>query len=262
MLPGLREHSCSRGRRGGFVERLQRGHLARPRHRARRARSSSRRSATTSGAARPARSRASTAATTSIYGYVDEQVGLAAGAARRTAGQPPRRGGPRVRLRRGAGGVHPPRRADRLRPVDPGDPRRGGVPRHPVDPAQPALARPARAGRPPEADPGHDDVARPARSPSTSPRDKDLTTRLLGAAGLPVPEQESVRTVDQAVTVAERIGYPVVRQAARRQPRPRGVPRPAGRRRRARRVPGRRGPVPPRLGDRRVVHHRHATTAA
>ncbi len=40
--------------------------------------------------------------------------------------------------------------------------------------------------------------------------DKDLTTRLLGAAGLPVPKQESVRTADQAVAVAERIGYPVV----------------------------------------------------
>ncbi len=40
--------------------------------------------------------------------------------------------------------------------------------------------------------------------------DKDLTTRLLGAAGLPVPKQESVRTEDQAVRVAERIGYPVV----------------------------------------------------
>ena len=40
--------------------------------------------------------------------------------------------------------------------------------------------------------------------------DKDLTTRLLGAAGLPVPKQESVRTADQAVTVANRIGFPVV----------------------------------------------------
>ena len=40
--------------------------------------------------------------------------------------------------------------------------------------------------------------------------DKDLTTRLLAAAGLPVPKQESVRTADQAVTVAKRIGYPVV----------------------------------------------------
>jgi cyanophycin synthetase len=40
--------------------------------------------------------------------------------------------------------------------------------------------------------------------------DKDLTTRLLGAAGLPVPRQELVRTADQAAAVADRIGYPVV----------------------------------------------------
>ena len=40
--------------------------------------------------------------------------------------------------------------------------------------------------------------------------DKDLTTRLLAAAGLPVPRQESVRTADQAVAAARRIGYPVV----------------------------------------------------
>ena len=35
-------------------------------------------------------------------------------------------------------------------------------------------------------------------------------TRLLAAAGLPVPKQDSVRSAEQAVTVAERIGYPVV----------------------------------------------------
>jgi cyanophycin synthetase len=40
--------------------------------------------------------------------------------------------------------------------------------------------------------------------------DKDLTGRLLSAAGLPVPRAESIRTVDQAVAVANRIGYPVV----------------------------------------------------
>jgi cyanophycin synthetase len=40
--------------------------------------------------------------------------------------------------------------------------------------------------------------------------DKDLTGRLLSAAGLPVPRSESVRTADQAVAVADRIGYPVV----------------------------------------------------
>ena len=40
--------------------------------------------------------------------------------------------------------------------------------------------------------------------------DKDLTTRLLASAGLPVPRSESVRTVDEAVTVAHKIGYPIV----------------------------------------------------
>jgi cyanophycin synthetase len=40
--------------------------------------------------------------------------------------------------------------------------------------------------------------------------DKELTTRLLAAAGLPVPRSESVRTADQAVRAANRIGYPVV----------------------------------------------------
>ncbi|HSK25880.1 MAG TPA: cyanophycin synthetase [Jiangellales bacterium] len=40
--------------------------------------------------------------------------------------------------------------------------------------------------------------------------DKELTVRLLAAAGLPVPRSESVRTEDAAVSVAERIGYPVV----------------------------------------------------
>ena len=40
--------------------------------------------------------------------------------------------------------------------------------------------------------------------------DKELTTRLLGAAGLPVPRSEAVRTVDQALAAARRVGYPVV----------------------------------------------------
>jgi cyanophycin synthetase len=40
--------------------------------------------------------------------------------------------------------------------------------------------------------------------------DKDMTTRLLASAGLPVPKQEMVRSADAAVTAARRIGYPVV----------------------------------------------------
>jgi len=39
---------------------------------------------------------------------------------------------------------------------------------------------------------------------------KELTLSLLNAAGLPVPRSESVRNVDEAVRVADRIGYPVV----------------------------------------------------
>lgn len=40
--------------------------------------------------------------------------------------------------------------------------------------------------------------------------DKSLTNTLLNSAGLPVPQGETVRTADQAVAAADRIGYPVV----------------------------------------------------
>jgi hypothetical protein len=43
--------------------------------------------------------------------------------------------------------------------------------------------------------------------------DKKMTNQLLAAAGLPVPRSEVVRTADEAVTSAERIGYPVVLKA-------------------------------------------------
>jgi cyanophycin synthetase len=40
--------------------------------------------------------------------------------------------------------------------------------------------------------------------------DKDMTRRLLAAAGLPVPRGEVVRTDDEAVNAAKRVGFPVV----------------------------------------------------
>jgi cyanophycin synthetase len=40
--------------------------------------------------------------------------------------------------------------------------------------------------------------------------DKNLTNRLLAAAGLPVPRSEMVRTADEAAAAAKRIGFPVV----------------------------------------------------
>ncbi len=74
--------------------------------------------------------------------------------------------------------------------------------------------------------------------------DKKLTNRLLDSAGLPVPRSEVVDTEDDAVAAARRLGYPVRRQAARRQPRPRRRPRPAGRGRRPRRLPRGAAPEP------------------
>ena len=48
-------------------------------------------------------------------------------------------------------------------------------------------------GGPPAADPGHHDVNTSALAVDIA-GDKELTTRLLAAAGLPVPRSESVRT--------------------------------------------------------------------
>src|SRR3954469_23887173 len=78
MLPGLREHSCSRGKRGGFVERLHEGtwlgHVAE--HTALALQQvvghDIRRGKTRAVKGEPGHYNI-------IYGYVDEQVGLAAG---------------------------------------------------------------------------------------------------------------------------------------------------------------------------------------
>ena len=135
----------------------QRGHLARPRRRALRA------GPPAGGRPRhPARQDPQVKGRAGVYnvvfGYIDEQVGLAAAKLADTPREPPGRGRPGVRLGRRARVVHPPRGADGVRPVHPGARRRGRLPRHPVDPAQPALPRPARPGRPRQADPGHDDL--------------------------------------------------------------------------------------------------------
>ena len=74
--------------------------------------------------------------------------------------------------------------------------------------------------------------------------DKDLTTRLLGAAGLPGAQAGvgAHRGPGRARGRADRL--PGRRQAAGRQPRPRRLPRPAERGRRPRGVPDRQGAVP------------------
>ena len=192
-----------------------------------------------------------------IYGYIDEQVGLAAGQLAVRLRQPPRpaRGG--LRLPRAARRLPAAGRADGLRAVDRGDPRGGGQPRHPLDPAQQRVARPARPGRPRPAHPRHDDVE--DRRPGRRHRRRQGPHRPSCSArpGCPVPAQESVRTARGAVDGRRPDRLPRRGQAARRQPRPRGLPGPPvdadeveqGLRHR-------RGRVARGHGHRRVLRHR------
>jgi cyanophycin synthetase len=208
MLPGLREHSCSRGRRGGFVERLNEGtwlghvaeHVALALQQA--VGHDIRRGKTRQIKGVPGRYNV-------IYGYIDEQVGLAAS---RLA----------VRLVNHLVSADPDFDFDEeleqfiLR-----------AERTAFGPSTQAILDEAVSRDIPwirlnkhslvQLGQGvHQKRIRATMTSATSAiavdiaSDKDLTTRLLGAAGLPVPKQESVRTADQAVVVAERIGYPVV----------------------------------------------------
>jgi len=208
LLPGLREHSCSRGRRGGFVERLNDGtwlgHVAEHcalalqqvvGHDIRRGKT--RQVKGTKGHYNV------------IFGYVDENVALAASSLA-------------VRLVNHLVRVDPDlewedelesfiRRAERT--------AFGPSTQAIVDEAVSRDIPWIRLNQHSLVQLGQGVHAKRIRATMTSATsaiavdvasDKDLTTRLLGAAGLPVPRQESVRTADQAVTVARRIGFPVV----------------------------------------------------
>ena len=156
-VPGLHNHTCSPGPPWWFRRAAARGHLARPRRRARRApapdprraRVPARQDPRGQGRARP----------------LQRHLQLHRRDRRRRrrqavgpAAQPPRRARGRLRLRDGVQRLPAPGRAGRLRPVDGGHPRGGGVARHPLHPPQLRLARPARPGRPRPAHPRHDDV--------------------------------------------------------------------------------------------------------
>ena len=239
MLPGLREHSCSRGRRGGFVERLNEGtwlgHVAE--HCALALQQvvghDIRRGKTRQVKGRPG-------VYNVIFGYVDEQVGLAAAKlavrlvnhlveadpefdwdselesfilrAERTAFGP----STQAILDEAVSRDIPWIRLNQYSLVQLG---------------QGVHAKRIRATMTSETSSIAVDIA----------SDKDLTTRLLGAAGLPVPKQESVRTADQCVRAANRIGYPVVVKPLDGNHGRGVVPRPAERGRRARGLRGRQG---------------------
>ncbi|MEJ7834525.1 MAG: acetate--CoA ligase family protein [Nocardioides sp.] len=208
MLPGLREHSCSRGKRGGFVERLNEGtwlgHVAEHcalalqqvvGHDIRRGK--------TRGV------KGHKGLYNVVFGYVDEQVGLVAS---RLA----------VRLVNHLVEADPELDWDQelesfiLR-----------AERTAFGPSTQAILDEAvsrdipwiRLNQHSLVQLGQGVHAKRIRATMTSATsaiavdvasDKDLTTRLLGAAGLPVPKQDTVRSADAAVRAAERIGYPVV----------------------------------------------------
>ncbi len=208
LLPGIREHSCSRGRRGGFVERLEEGtwlghvseHVAlqlqqEVGHDLRR------------GKTRQVpgeRGRYNV-----IYGYVDENVGVQAG---------------RLAVRMVNHLVSPEPDFDFAEELERFIVR---AERTAFGPSTQAIIDEAVSRDIPwirlnqyslvQLGQGvHQKRIRATMTSSTSAiavdvaSDKDLTGRLLSAAGLPVPRAESVRTEDQAVGVASRIGYPVV----------------------------------------------------
>ncbi len=208
MLPGLREHSCSRGKRGGFVERLHEGtwlgHVAE--HCALALQQvvghDIRRGKTRGVKGRPGVYHV-------VFGYADEQVGLAAAQlaarlvnhlvaadpefdwdseleafikrAQRTAFGP----STQAILDEAVSRDIPWLRLNQYSLVQLGQGVHAKRIRATMTSATSAIAV---------------DIA----------SDKDLTTSLLGAAGLPVPRQESMRSVEAAVRAAERIGYPVV----------------------------------------------------
>ncbi|WP_310963548.1 cyanophycin synthetase [Nocardioides terrisoli] len=207
-LPGLREHSCSRGRRGGFVERLNEGtwlgHVAE--HAAlalqQEVGHDIRRGKTRQVKGHPGRYHV-------IYGYVDEQVGLTAGRLAVRLVNHLVRPDPefdfedereRFILRAERTAFGPSTQAILDEAVSRDIPWLRLNQYSLVQLGQGVHAKRIRATMTSETSSIAVDIA----------SDKDLTTRLLGAAGLPVPRQETVRSADQAVRMAERIGYPVV----------------------------------------------------
>ncbi len=210
VLPGVAEHSCSTGRRGGFLDRLREGtwlgHVAEhvalqlqaeAGHDIRRGKT---RSADVTGQYHV------------IYGFLEERVGVAAG---------------KLAVRLVNHLVEPsdldfPAELERfLLDAD----------RYAFGPSTQSLVDEAasrdipyirlNSGSLVQFGQGvHQKRIRATMTSQTSAlsvdiaSDKELTARLLGAAGLPVPHSQAVRTPEAAVRLATRIGYPVVLKPA------------------------------------------------
>jgi cyanophycin synthetase len=207
MLPGVGEHSCSRGHAGGFRERLVEGtwaghvaeHIAIELQRESGAQVYR---GKTRGSGAPGRYNV-------IYGYWEEQVGLAAG---------------RIAVRLVNHLVQPDPDFDLVDELD------GLIrlaERRAFGPSTQAILDEAasrdipfiRLNEQSLVQLGQGKYQQRIRATMTSmtsalavdiAQDKKLTNQLLASAGLPVPRSDVVRSADDAVAAAKRIGYPVV----------------------------------------------------
>ena len=236
MLPGLREHACSRGKRGGFVERLHEGtwlgHVAEHAalalqqvvgHDVRRANPGV---------------KGQPGVYNVVFGYVDEQVGLAAARLAVTLVNHLVEADPSfdwdtelesfiLRAERTAFGPSTRRSSTRPSPDIPWiRPNQHSL----VQLGQGVHAKRIRATM----------TSRPARSRSTSPPTRTSPPGCWGRPACRSPSEESVRTADLAVGPPSG-SVPRRREAARRQPRPRRLPGPAEREGGPRGVRDRRG---------------------
>ncbi len=208
LLPGVASHSCSRGREGGFGERLREGtwlgHVAE--HVAlqleQEAGHDQRRGKTRMITGRPG-------VYNVVYGYADEGVGLSAG---------------RLAVRLINHLILPEEGFDFAEELDLFLRR---AERTAFGPSTQAILEEAvsrdipfiRLNSASLVQLGQGVHAQRIRATMTSrtgalavdiASDKELTGKLLASAGLPVPKQETVRTVEGAVAAARQIGYPVV----------------------------------------------------
>jgi cyanophycin synthetase len=207
QLPGLAEHSCSLGRPGGFVERLNEGtwlgHVAEhvalelqretgthiPRGKTR-------------GAGKPGQYNV-------IYGYGEEKVGVAAGAlAVRLVNH-------LVEAEEGFDLLAEIEQLIRLAERVAFGPSTQAI----LDEAASRDIPFMRLNEQSLIQLGQGTYQKRIRATMTSMTsalavdiagDKKLTTQLLAAAGLPVPRSEIVRTENEAVAAAKKIGFPVV----------------------------------------------------
>jgi cyanophycin synthetase len=207
LLPTLREHSCSLGRPGGFVERLDDGTWLG--HVAEHVAIALQRETGAHVYRGKTRSSGSPGQYNVIYGYGEERVGLEAG---------------RLAVRLVNHLVEPEEGFDLLveleRLILLAEKRAFGPSTQAL--IDEAASRDIPAFRLNEASLvqlGQGTYQRRIRATMTSATpalsvdiagDKNLTNRLLAAAGLPVPRSEMVRSAEEAVGAARRIAFPVV----------------------------------------------------